>query len=632
MKAYWEGYGLTIKVYNKVECVFCNACNKLVASDDLGAVRQHCFKKTSTTAQAAFDALPDAKKKGNHWEKLVVLRLATEKLEEMTKLRHANAATLFAKTGKTPPGSTLSDPVIASRVEVGLSLWTNGIPVTKLESPEFCDLIERPHEDLGGLNGVKLQLPLVLDHVKEKRNAAVKEKWVVVYFDGSKVNEMIELCVGRYLDDDFDVVQIVLGAKMVGTSLAATGLEALLMDQIRDAGIPIARVVATVSDSAAVNPASIKHHNQVAGMFRFGAELDEHMLEWLGCLAHAYSNCGTILRKEFPLLKLFMKGFKRMTNTSDAACQIWREQCGEGCPGLTENRWWAFYDSMVCISRVWSKIPQFLKEAKARGVCEKNIQRMDSAFTDRANRSILRAQLDVVLGYGKSFRDACLLMETDGFTLPFVKRTLKQQKGICDRFLKHRGDDIIIATAMIAVAEAQLGEQIEGTRHELVRAVLKVCTQFTRSIWEGFSEKFLLFNAAALFNPTDYISVYPDQSKLLPLLTFLASMKGLNGGKTLASELAAEASLMMDLSKEHATVLQQHPAYDTPDGLLLWWKSIQLRVPAFFSVFKILVLIQPSSAVVERFFSVIKGGTSKQQNREYPETFEGRVLALCNGK
>jgi hypothetical protein len=118
-----------------------------------------------------------------------------------------------------------------------------GYPVTKLESPEFCDLIERPHEDLGGLNGVKLQLPLVLDHVKEKRNAAVKEKWVVVYFDGSKVNEMIELCVGRYLDDDFDVVQIVLGAKMVGTSLAATGLEALLMDQIRDAGIPIARVV-----------------------------------------------------------------------------------------------------------------------------------------------------------------------------------------------------------------------------------------------------------------------------------------------------------------------------------------------------------------------------------------------------
>jgi hypothetical protein len=56
-----------------------------------------------------------------------VLRLATEKLEEMTKLRHANAAKLFAKTGKTPPGSTLSDPVIASRVEVGLSLWTNGI-------------------------------------------------------------------------------------------------------------------------------------------------------------------------------------------------------------------------------------------------------------------------------------------------------------------------------------------------------------------------------------------------------------------------------------------------------------------------------------------------------------------------
>jgi hypothetical protein len=76
------------------------------------------------------------------------------------------------------------------------------------------------------------------------------------------------------------------------------------------------------------------------------------------------------------------------------------------------------------------------------------------------------------------------VLETDGFPLPFVKRTLKQQKGICDRFLKHRGGDIIIATAMIAVAAAQLGEQIEGTVHELVRAVLKVCTQFTRSIWE----------------------------------------------------------------------------------------------------------------------------------------------------
>ena len=53
-------------------------------------------------------------------------------------------------------------------------------------------------------------------------------------------------------------------------------------------------------------------------------------------------------------------------------------------------------------------------------------------------------------------------------------------------------------------------------------------------------------------------------------------------------------------------------------------------IPTWYAVAKVLVLIQPTSAPMERLFSIIKGGTTPQQACEQPQTREARGMAMFN--
>jgi hypothetical protein len=76
--------------------------------------------------------------------------------------------------------------------------------------------------------------------------------------------------------------------------------------------------------------------------------------------------------------------------------------------------------------------------------------------------------------------------------------------------------------------------------------------------------------------------------------------------------------------------VQTNPDDLNPDFLWQWWCQQRVRLPGWFGVVRVLCLIQPSSAVMERFFSTIKSQTSAQQNAEYEDTLQGRARAIFN--
>lgn len=76
--------------------------------------------------------------------------------------------------------------------------------------------------------------------------------------------------------------------------------------------------------------------------------------------------------------------------------------------------------------------------------------------------------------------------------------------------------------------------------------------------------------------------------------------------------------------------MAQDESLKSPAAIWQWWKSQKTRLKNFFEIARILVLIVPSSAVVERFFSIVKAQTTPQQNAEYADTFGGRAMALFN--
>jgi hypothetical protein len=76
--------------------------------------------------------------------------------------------------------------------------------------------------------------------------------------------------------------------------------------------------------------------------------------------------------------------------------------------------------------------------------------------------------------------------------------------------------------------------------------------------------------------------------------------------------------------------LDAKPDLDSPSGLWMWWRSIKNSLPSWYTIAKVLVLLQPSSASIERFFALLKANSSAQQNNESREILAARSMALYN--
>lgn len=527
-------------------------------------------------------------------------------------------------------GATLSDNVIADRVLSGRTLWSAGVPINVLERPGFVSLLEEPHASLGGRNGVADQLPLVYHILKEEVAAALEGRFCSIIFDGSKINDMVELCAARFLDDGDDPVSLCIGCSTVSINLNANGLELLTMNHLSQAKVRLKNVVRAISDSAAINPASVNLHNERAEQCYFGSELEEQLLHWTGCLAHAGSNCGLEFRGKLDLVKSFLKGFKKMTNTSDAARLLWSNIMNAACPGLSDNRWWCFFDTCVEILRVFDNLGTFLRDAQKRTLAQKSVEKMHAVYV--RSKLALKCQLRFLVDKGRPFRDFTYLMESDGFTLPFVARELKRLRVTSDQFCEQALEDATLVLIKAEMENARLPGRNECLR-DLFRAGSALYRKFNSSIWDGFKGQFALFRAAKLFHPSEFCALLDQNGGLKEAeesVRYLCTMKGLSNIQGLYDGILAEFGEMLEASKARKGVLLQEQSLDTPDQLWAWWKSVQTSLPHFWIAAKILVLIQPASVIVERMFSVLKLKTTALQNGEYAETREGRALALLN--
>jgi hAT family C-terminal dimerisation region len=69
---------------------------------------------------------------------------------------------------------------------------------------------------------------------------------------------------------------------------------------------------------------------------------------------------------------------------------------------------------------------------------------------------------------------------------------------------------------------------------------------------------------------------------------------------------------------------------ERPGKLWSWWVSKKEDLPEWFQLAEQALLISPSSSSLERFFSAKKGGTSKHQKDQKPDTIELHSMCLHN--
>jgi hypothetical protein len=177
------------------------------------------------------------------------------------------------------------------------------------------------------------------------------------------------------------------------------------------------------------------------------------------------------------------------------------------------------------------------------------------------------------------------------------------------------------------------GAQIEDVAKSLVSAASNVVSSFERAVLAEMSSLLPLHRAAGLLHPARYLWEHEKADFTVTLhacVDTLTRLKGIVNRDVLRGQLLGEHPEYVRAAKEWKVSIGAEPGGDTPSRLWDWWRAISARVPAWFTVAKILVLLQPSSAAIERFYSLVKANSDETQGAESQETLASRCMLMYN--
>jgi hypothetical protein len=606
---------------NEKGCLICVYCNNTKISSALERdVKQHIFG--SRTKQEKKQTKHQKKQQQAKDQKLIdadnaeLRRIAQEQLDRERK----RAAGI------------VDDDVLDDRTKVLEVLWATGIPLTRLNKPRFVSLIENQHSFVGGRQGAMKQQPVLKKMMMSKMKTMLSGRLVALVPDGSKVNMNVEGLLARFLDDDDDPCSLCIGVHKVPNGLNADTMLVLLQQDIVELGLEVENIVAFSSDSGSPNGACFEKFNKNARDLGMEDTLLKKQVLWLPCLMHAMSNVGKVVKKHFVTLKNFMSGYKGMVNTSTAARELFKSVCGKPCPGLADKSFWRWYQCMNSLVEVFGNISKFVTNAKRRELSKKNIAKMEMAMLDKS----LYPQMRFVKVFCKFFHDAGFTLEGDGFCAPYARGFLSSIDELLDGFSRLRtGHADIVTICRDEVQHRRMNEvEAKELAADLFGAYEAASRQYQTAVVEKMKKPLEFYQHASIFHPKrltyKWSQVLEEQQATVRrgILDYLSNLKGLKDDEQLRENLESEWLELIRESREKA--LQWNEDMDLPSHLWTWWKGLKGKLPYFYRVAKVLVLMQPSSALIERFFSLVKAYTDATQSNEDIANFETRCMVIYN--
>jgi hypothetical protein len=116
---------------------------------------------------------------------------------------------------------------------------------------------------------------------------------------------------------------------------------------------------------------------------------------------------------------------------------------------------------------------------------------------------------------------------------------------------------------------------------------------FDRAILSSMKSVLPLYEAAGLFEPRRFVAEWnkPDfAAKRSGYFDLLAGLKGVGIG--VRSGLDAEFMMFENEVRNRISEIRATPSLDTPSQLWMWWRGLRLKLPSWFAVASILLLMQ----------------------------------------
>ena len=372
------------------------------------------------------------------------------------------------------------------------------------------------------------------------------------------------------------------------------------------------KVKAFIRDGCSTNTAAIN-------MLRhFGFS---HMMD-IKCISHASSNVGKVLHESCKLGTKFVHRFNKMMNVSSEARKVFRELISTEVKRYTSDiRWFYIQEVSSQLFKFWPRVIELINNT---GSFSKEIRtKLKNMIED--NEKDIRLELALFEDAAVPLARLCYFQEGDGFLSPTTYDHWHKVLSLLHDYVDTRkvlSNVKTIATVLHPQDPLARDAAITRTRLKLNDCVVKMF-----SSTNDHDKLLSTLNTLRAFRLLDYRfiakstlpSLYRTEDDDL-ILGEITQLLGLPDFRTDENELKPyiqELSLYHRLSQTEVALYED--AVDTVKAkvstlLLSFWAKHVIELPYFSTLAKKVATISPSSATVERLFSLLASFNDNQSN------------------
>ena len=504
------------------------------------------------------------------------------------------------------------------RYEVVRMLITEGIPLNAVrKGSPLRQLLETGSYSLGSVKDLAGFIPILgkeemktvimelqRNDIKGSAAASASEldlfRPFSVIFDGTTTVADVSCFMVRFVTDDGYVQQRILALRHYKKALVTEELCNALFNLIT--GEPLhattGSVLAFSSDRAAVNVAAL--HN---------LQPTFQNAEVLGCLSHTISNAGDRMENDLTSITFqFVSRWINIIGRSHKAREMFKERFGFVAKRANLTRWYARSEVIDQIGESWVMIEPFLQELRHEDVSMENVK--EALALLNAHRNTIAIQVAAVRDLGIHLCKDCYLLEGDGFlAITAFDRITTLQQLLGDAAQLPMPNTTAAVTTItqlrtdldMAGRNALRATLIEQARACVRPALVYLDEKLKSTAANGLLRLKNLFESCRLCNPARICHVAGTPAEVRTLLQRFK--RGIFGLLTPFDPVdPAIDALITELPAYRAAAL----AFPNNGDALAFWRQHRKTLPRWSRLAFNVAVFQPSSACVERVFSMLE--------------------------
>jgi hypothetical protein len=555
--------------------------------------------------------------------------------------------------------STVPVEARVRRFEVMSAFLEEGLPLHSLRnSSRVRSLLESGSWALGSREDLAALIPTIRDHelrairsellqtsAKSGSKAAealstrgmpppgdvptVRLRPFSVFFDGTTSVAEVFCIVIRFVTDDGYIQQRVAALRLYAKSLSAENLCSALYMTIVEEGIQarVQDVLAFMSDRASVNVCAL---GMLSGTF--------HSSIAIGCLSHTISNAAKTLDNEVTYHTFsFVSRVVNIFGRSLKAREMFLARTAIAAKRANLTRWFAQWEVIVQIGQLWGDMEPFLEALEAEDVATENVKGALELLRG-GHRDMIRLQIAALMDIGKPLCEACYLLEGDGFLAIHVYDRITALEALTTAAPLQTPNANAVVTdivgrstlPMVAPPGAPSRQTLSATLRANAQAVARPALDYLTSRLNSTAANGLLrvkrhFEACRLLHPCRICHI--------PVATVAQLLEVFSTGVySLADPFAPKTVPIGALMGELAAYVAAAAGVDEQgiDAMWRWWRQHRSTLPNWSRLAYAVALFQPSSACVERIFSMLEAQYSDTQTATLEDAREASIQLRYN--